>query len=148
MIVFYDAVVLLDTAGVNQTEKEVRLIGYRTGGKTYWVATDRHDFTAEQIALVYKLRWDIENFFAWWKRHPRVYHLIARSEHGLMAQILSSLITYLLLAIYCHEAHSEKVNIKRVRALRNMIQNDSRQLEPDDLKNFEDQGASPLPAGL
>lgn len=145
-IVFYDAVVLLGTPGVNQTEKEIRLIGYQTGGKTYWVATDRHDLTAEQIALVYKLRWDIENFFAWWKRHLKVYHLIARSKHGLMVQILSGLITYLLLAIYCHEAHGEKVNIKRVRALRNMIQNESRQLEPDDLKNFEDQGASPLHA--
>lgn len=142
-MIFYDAVILLGTAGVNQTEKEIRLIGYRTGGKTYWVATDRHDLTAEQIALVYKLRWDIENFFAWWKRHLKVYHLIARSEHGLMVQILSGLITYLLLAIYCQEEHGEKVNIKRVRELRNRIQNESRQLEPTILENFEDPEGSP-----
>ncbi len=138
-IVFYDAIVLLGTPGVNQTEKELRLVGYRAGGKKYWVATDRHDLTAEQIAFVYKLRWDIEKFFAWWKRHLRVYHLIARSEHGLMVQILAGLITYLLLAIYCHEQHGEKVNIKRVRQLRNMIQNESRQLEdePPDPDNFD-----------
>ncbi len=141
-IVFYDSLVQLGTPGVNQTKKEVRLVGYRADGKTYWIATDRHDLTAEQIALVYKLRWDIENFFAWWKRHLRVYHLIARSEHGLMVQILSGLITYLLLAIYCQEQHGEKVNIKRVRELRNMIQNESRQLEPTDLKNLEDRDAS------
>jgi len=127
---------------VNQTKKEVRLVGYRADGKTYWVATDRHDLTAEKIALVYKLRWDIENFFAWWKRHLRVYHLIARSEHGLMVQILSGLITYLLLAIYCREEYGEKVNIRRVRQLRNMIQNETRQLEPTDLKNLEGQDAS------
>ncbi len=30
------------------------------------------------------------------------YHLIARSRYGLMVQILAGLITYLLLAIYCH----------------------------------------------
>ena len=142
-IVFYDAVVLLGTPGVNQTEKEIRLVGYQAGGKSYWVATDRHDLTAEQVALVYKLRWDIESFFAWWKRHLRVYHLIARSEHGLMVQILSGLITYLLLAIYCQEQHGEKVNIKRVRELRNMIQNESRQLEPTDLKKLEDREPSP-----
>ncbi len=143
-IVFYDALVQLGTPGVNQTKKEVRLVGYRADGKTYWVATDRHDLTAEKIALVYKLRWDIENFFAWWKRHLRVYHLIARSEHGLMVQILSGLITYLLLAIYCQEEHGEKVNIKRVRELRNTIQNESRQLEPTDLKKLEDRDASPF----
>jgi len=142
-MIFYDALVLLGTPGVSQTEKEVRLIAYRTGGKIYWVATDRHDLTAEQIALIYKLRWDIENFFAWWKRHLKVYHLIARSEHGLMVQILAGLITYLLLAIYCQEEHREKVNIKRVRELRNRIQNESRQLEPTILENFEDREDSP-----
>ena len=65
-------------------------------------------------------------FFAWWKRHLKVYHLIARSKHGLMAQILSGLITYLLLAIYCHEKYNEKVSIKRVRQLRIVIQNQLR----------------------
>lgn len=138
-IVFYDAVVLLGTPYVNQTKKEVRLVGYIVDGKEYWVATDRHDLSAEQIAFVYKLRWDIENFFAWWKRHLRVYHLICRSEHGLMVQILAGLITYLLLAIYCHEEHGEKVNIKRVRELRNKIRNESRYADgnPPDPGNYE-----------
>ena len=67
-----------------------------------------------------------ENFFAWWKRHLKVYHLIARSEHGLMVQILAGLITYLLLAIYCHRQFNERVSIKRVRQLRIKIQNELR----------------------
>jgi IS4 transposase len=57
------------------------------------IATDRRDVKAEQIAEIYKLSWNIENFFAWWKRHLRVYHLIARSPYGLMVQILAGLIT-------------------------------------------------------
>jgi len=88
------------------------------------VATDRHDLTAEQIATVYKLRWTIEDFFKWWKEHLKVYHLIARSEYGLMVQIFSGLITYLLLAIYCRNEFNEKVSIKRVRQLRIAILND------------------------
>lgn len=128
-IVFYDAVVLLGTKGVNQTEKEVRVVGYRVDNKDYWVATDRHDLSAEDVAMVYKLRWNIETFFGWWKRHLKVYHLIARSEHGLMVQILAGLITYLLLAIYCHEQHQEKVSIKRVRELRIKIRNEAAQSE-------------------
>jgi hypothetical protein len=124
--IFYDAIVLLGTPGVNQSKDPLRLVGYTVDGINYWVATDRYDLSAEQIALVYKLRWDIEKFFAWWKRHLKVYHLIARSEYGLMVQILAGLITYLLLAIYCREKHKEKVSIKRVRELRIQIQNETR----------------------
>jgi DDE family transposase len=126
-IVFFDAEVLLGTdENKNQSQIPVRLVGYHVAGVDYWIATDRRDLTAEQIAEVYKLRWNIENFFAWWKRHLRVYHLIARSQYGLMVQILAGLITYLLLAIHCHENHGESVNIKRVRQLRIKIQNELR----------------------
>ena len=128
-IVFYDAKVLLGQAGQKQTKKALRLVGYTVDGTKYWVATDRFDLSADDIALIYKLRWEIEKFFGWWKRHLRVYHLIARSKHGLMVQILSGLITYLLLAIYCHEEHGEHVSIKRVRELRIKIQNETRELE-------------------
>ena len=124
--IFYDAVVLLGTPGVNQTKEPLRLVGFTVDRINYWIATDRYDLTAEQIALIYKLRWNIEIFFGWWKRHLRVYHLIARSEYGLMVQILSGLITYLLLAIYCREQHNEKVSIKRVRELRIKIKNETR----------------------
>lgn len=128
-IVFYDAKVLLGQAGVKQTKKPLRLVGYTVDGTKYWIATDRFDLTAEEIAHVYKLRWEIEKFFGWWKKHLRVYHLIARSKHGLMVQILSGLITYLLLAIYCHDEHGERVSIKRVRELRIKIQNETRELD-------------------
>jgi len=73
--------------------------------------------------------------------HLKVYHLIARSEHGLMVQILAGLITYLLLAIYCYEQHNEKVSIKRVRQLRIKIQNELRNsyCNTDSLQNFKEQ---------
>ena len=129
-IVFYDAEVLLGTTtNNNQSQKPVRLVGYQVNSVNYWIATDRRDLTAEQIAEIYKLRWNIENFFAWWKRHLRVYHLIARSQYGLMVQILAGLITYLLLAIHCHKNHAEPVSIKRVRELRLQIQNELRASE-------------------
>jgi len=134
-VVFYDAIVLLGTPGVNQTKENIRLIGYRINRKNYWVATNRFDLSAEQIASIYKLRWEIENFFAWWKRHLKVYHLIARSQYGLLVQIFAGLITYLLLAIYCHEQHSEKVNIRRVRELKIKIQNEARNPQHNGTKN-------------
>ncbi len=128
-IVFYDAKVYLGKTGGKQTQKPLRLVGYVVDDKEYWVATSRFDLSAKDVALVYKLRWDIETFFGWWKRHLRVYHLIARSQHGLMVQILSGLITYLLLTIYCHEEHGERVSIRRVRELRVKIMNETREPE-------------------
>ena len=125
-IVFYDAIVLLGTPNVTQTEKELRVVAYRVDGKNYWIATDRYDLSAEQISKIYRLRWNIEVFFGWWKCHLQVYHLIARSPYGLMVQILAGLITYLLLAIYCHEEYHEKGSIKRIRQLRIQIRNEGR----------------------
>ena len=95
-----------------------------------------------------QIRLKNQKFFGWWKRHLRVYHLIARSKHGLMVQILSGLITYLLLAIYCHEQHGEQVSIKRVRELRIKIQNETRELEsvPPDPDDLNSQNLDPLHA--
>jgi hypothetical protein len=123
-IVFYDTVVLLGTQYINRTEKEVRLVGYRVANVDYWIATDRHDLSAEQIAFAYKLRWNIEIFFGWWKRHLKVYHLISRSKYGLMVQMLAGLITYILLAIYCHDEYEEHVSIKRLREICIKIRNE------------------------
>jgi hypothetical protein len=128
-IVFYDAIVRLGSRGLTLADKEVRLVGYRVDDKDFWIATNRHDLTAEEVAQVYKLRWNIETFFGWWKRHLKVYHLIARSEYGLMVQILGGLITYLLLAIYCRQQHNEPVSINRVRELRHKIANEADELQ-------------------
>jgi hypothetical protein len=141
-MVFYDAEVMLGSdENNNKTQTPVRVIGYRVSGVDYWVATDRKDITAEQIAQIYKMRWNIEKFFAWWKRHLRVYHLIARSEYGLSVQILAGLITYLLLAIYCYEKYNEPVSINRVRELRHKIQNEIRKSNGanDEAKIFKEQ---------
>jgi len=103
--VFYDAVVLLGIHSVDLTVKEVRLIGYREANVNYWIATNRHDLTAEQITFAYKLKWSIEIFSGWWKHHLKIYHLVSRSQYGLMVQMLSGLITYILLTICSYDQH-------------------------------------------
>lgn len=122
--VFYDSIVTLGKAKNAQTKKPVRVVGYRVEGVDYFVATDRFDLNAENIALIYKLRWRIETFFKWWKQHLNVYHLIARSEYGLMVQLLAGLITYLLMSIYCKNKYNEGVSVKRIRKLRIDIKNE------------------------
>jgi len=142
--IFYDAEVLLGTKGVNQTENKIRVIGYRIDDKEFWIATSRHDLPAERIAAIYKDRWLIEKFFGWWKRHLKVYHIIARSQYGLTMQILAGLITYLLLAIYCQNHFGERVSIQRVRQLRIQIRNELQgiKLASESSQDFKEQGVS------
>lgn len=113
--VFYDAAVLLGTPNINHPQKELCVVNYRVESVECWVATNHHALSAEDVARIYKLYWDIENFFGWWKSHLEVYQLIARSTYGFMVQIRSGLTTYLLLAIYCRQPHQKKVTIKRGR---------------------------------
>ena len=58
-----------------------------------------------------------------------------------MIQILAGLITYLLLAIYCHEEHGERVSIQRVRQLRIKILNESRMAYDSEAADSEQQNA-------
>lgn len=115
-IFFFAQVLLGDEA--HRMAHPVFLVGFKSQGKTYWIATDREDLTAEQITLIFSLRWGIETFFAWWKRHLKVYHLICRNEHGVLLQLLAGLITYLLLVIYFHRRYGERPSLKRLRQLR------------------------------
>ena len=48
----------------------------------------------------------------------KVYWLIARSKHGMLLQLLSGLITYILFLLYCSINFDEPPNIKRLRELR------------------------------
>jgi hypothetical protein len=105
----------------------VYLVGFQVRKKKFWVATDRADLTAEQIAFIYSLRWEIEKLFSWWKRHLKVYHLISRNRHGMLLQLLSGLITYMLLVLYCYQQYGEKQpSILRLRQLRCHIRKEMR----------------------
>lgn len=55
---------------------------------------------ASVIARRYKDRWDIELFFKWIKQHLKIKSFLGRNENSVRIQILTALITYLLLAIY------------------------------------------------
>ena len=44
-IVFFDAMVLLGTAGVNQSQTPLRLVGYEIDRVKYWIATNRYDLS-------------------------------------------------------------------------------------------------------
>jgi len=111
--------------GHSRMRHSLFLVGFKSKGKVYWVTTDREDLSAEQIAFIFSLRWEIERFFAWWKRHLKVYHLISRTPHGVLLQLLAGLVTYLLLILYFDQQFGERPSIRRLRELRRHIRSET-----------------------
>lgn len=64
------------------------------------LATNDLNSPARVIAQRYRERWQIELFFKWIKQHLRIKTFLGRSENAVRLQILTALITYLLLALY------------------------------------------------
>src|SRR3989442_14044423 len=52
---------------------------------------------AEEIADLYKQRWQIELFFRWVKQTLRIRHFIGVSENAVRIQIAAALIAFLIL---------------------------------------------------
>jgi putative transposase len=72
----------------------------RPGKEPIILATNDFTSTALQIAQYYKERWGIELFFKWIKQHLKIKQFFGRTENAVRIQILTALISYLLVAIY------------------------------------------------
>lgn len=59
--------------------------------------TNNFEMSPEEIAELYKSRWQIELFFKWLKQHLNIKTFYSTSENGVKTQIWCALITYLLL---------------------------------------------------
>ena len=57
------------------------------------------DRSAEEIAELYKQRWQIELFFKWIKQNLKIKQFLGRSENAVMIQVLVAMIAYLLLKL-------------------------------------------------
>jgi IS4 transposase len=63
------------------------------------LATNDLKSTALEIAQQYKERWGIELFFKWVKQHLRIKQFLGRSENAVRIQVLTALISYLLVLL-------------------------------------------------
>jgi IS4 transposase len=82
----------------NPVADPVREITVRIStGKIIRVLTNDLDAPAEEIADLYKQRWQIELFFKWIKQNLKIRHFLGTSENAVRIQIFVALIAYLLL---------------------------------------------------
>jgi IS4 transposase len=67
--------------------------------KTLIFLTNNFDLSAQQIALLYKQRWQIELFFKWIKQHLKVKTFWGTTENAVRIQINIAIVTYCLVSI-------------------------------------------------
>jgi hypothetical protein len=71
--------------------------------RTFVFLTNNMSLTAEQIALLYKNRWQVELFFKWIKQHLKIKTFWGNTENAVRIQIYSAIITYCLVAIVAQD---------------------------------------------
>jgi IS4 transposase len=84
----------------NPFQDPVRELRVRTEtGKILRIVTNDLDAPADEIAELYKRRWQIELFFRWVKHSLKIRHFLGTSENAVRIQIAVALIAFLLLRI-------------------------------------------------
>jgi len=69
-------------------------------GETLLIATDRFDFEADVIALIFKHRWMIEIFFRFFKHVLGCRQLLSYCQNGIELQTYAAIIACMLIALW------------------------------------------------
>lgn len=80
---------------------DIRKVAYydKETNRTFVYLTNNMELASEQIALLYKNRWQVELFFKWIKQHLKIKSFWGYSENAVRIQIYCAIISYCLVAI-------------------------------------------------
>jgi transposase len=102
----------------NPFQDPVRELRVRTQtGSVLRIVTNDLDAPADEIAELYKRRWQVELFFRWVKHTLKIRHFLGTSENAVRIQIAVALIAYLLIRL----AHSLQHNVKGLLTFTRLI---------------------------
>ncbi|AWI04236.1 IS4 family transposase [Clostridium drakei] len=95
-----DITCYLGTKDINITEKQYRIITViDSEGQVLTFVTNIFEYTSEDIAWLYKKRWEIELFFKWIKQNLKIKRFIGHSLNAVMMQIVSAIITFIIVKL-------------------------------------------------
>ena len=85
--------------------ENLRLVRYydEEQDREFMFLTNAMDLTAQQIADLYKNRWQIELFFKWLKQHLKIKKFWGTTENAVRIQISAAITAYCLVAIVQHD---------------------------------------------
>ena len=92
-----------------QYPKSLRRVKYYDAekDKTFVFLTNNFEVDALIIAMLYKSRWQIEQFFKWIKQHLKIKTFWGTSSNAVQTQIWIAVCTYLLIALVKKQLKSE-----------------------------------------
>ncbi|MBB3393357.1 hypothetical protein FHT82_006158 [Rhizobium sp. BK275] len=134
----------------NPFHKPVREITVRIQtGKVIRLVTNDLDAPAQEIADLYKQRWQIELFFKWIKQNLKIRHFMGNSENAIRIQIFVALIAYLILrmAQRCQTAIAQPLAFTRLVRLNIMHRRPIDALRRQPPATRSDPRQIPLPIG-
>ncbi|WP_130613799.1 IS4 family transposase [Cohnella abietis] len=102
-----DATVLLGSdVSAYKMKNPLRLITcFDEKGEQVLICTNDFELSVEEIADIYRNRWQIEIFFKWIKQHLHVKHFYGTSRNAVYNQIYAALIAYCLVLLTRDELH-------------------------------------------
>lgn len=80
----------------------------REGKKPLILVTNLKNVPAENIAKLYKSRWQIELFFKWIKQNLKIKKFLGKSENAVKIQIACALIAYILVQLFKIQSHDKR----------------------------------------
>ena len=85
--------------------ENLRLVRYydEEQDREFMFLANAMDLTAQQIADLYKNRWQIELFFKWLKQHLKIKKFWGTTENAVRIQISAAITAYCLVAIIQHD---------------------------------------------
>ena len=87
----------------------LRKVTYRDEkGRLYEFITNNFEISNEEVAFIYKLRWNIELLFKKLKQNFQLHYFYSETENGIKTQIWCTLIAQLLLMVLKVKSESRK----------------------------------------
>ena len=99
--------------------ESLRLIHYwdNESNKEFTYLTNAKHLTAQQIANLYKNRWQVELFFKWLKQHLKIKKFWGTTENAVRIQIYAAISAYCLVAIIQHDMKFKRSTYKLLQIL-------------------------------
>lgn len=87
----------------------LRKVTYRDDdGRLYEFITNNFEISREEVAYIYKLRWNIELLFKKLKQNFQLHYFYSETENGIKTQIWCTLIAQLLMQVLKVKSESKK----------------------------------------
>lgn len=117
LVVADETILLARQPGKKYTKplRRIEIFDEKKGRELAFITND-FERSAEDIAALYKRRWQIELYFKWLKQNLKIKRFLAKNSKAIRLQIVTALIAYVLLQ-KLHKANRVAVPLKRIAAL-------------------------------